>query len=59
MTSLLEKGKEFNLTQAYQDSFNQLKLRLTSSLVLVIPILQKGFDVYCDVSRQGLECVLM
>jgi hypothetical protein len=30
-----------------------------SPLVLVMSNLQKGFDVYCDASRQGLGCVLM
>jgi hypothetical protein len=31
MTSLLEKGREFKWDEKYQDSFNQLKLRLMSS----------------------------
>jgi hypothetical protein len=26
---------------------------------LIMPDLQKGFDIYCDASRQGLGCVLM
>jgi hypothetical protein len=51
MNSLLEKGKEFNWSWEYQDSFNRLKLRLMSSLVLIIPDLQKGFDIYCDECR--------
>jgi hypothetical protein len=36
MTSLLEKGKEFNWTWKRQDSFNQLKLRLMSLSVLIM-----------------------
>jgi hypothetical protein len=48
MTSLLEKGKEFNWTWKCQDSFNQLKLRLMSPPVLIMLDLQKGFDIYCD-----------
>jgi hypothetical protein len=59
MTSLLEKGKEFNMSLKCQDSFNQLKLRLMSPPMLIMPDLQKGFDIYCDVCRQGLGCVLM
>jgi hypothetical protein len=51
ITSLLEKGKEFNWTQACQDSFNKLKLSLTSAPVLVMMELQKSFDIYCDASR--------
>jgi hypothetical protein len=31
MTSLLEKEREFKWDEKYQDSFNQLKLRLMSS----------------------------
>jgi hypothetical protein len=37
MTSLLEKGKEFNWSRECQDSFNQLKLRLMSPPVLIMP----------------------
>jgi hypothetical protein len=59
MTSLLEKGKEFEWTWKCQDSFNQLKLRLMSPPVLIMPDLQKGFDIYCDVCGKGLGCVLM
>jgi hypothetical protein len=59
MTSLLEKGREFKWDKKCQDSFNQLKLRLMSPPVLVMPDLQKGFDIYCDASGQGLGCVLM
>jgi hypothetical protein len=59
MISLLEKGKEFNWSYKCQDSFNQLKLRLMSPPVLIMPDLQKGFDIYCDTCRQGLGCVLM
>jgi hypothetical protein len=59
MTSLLEKGKEFKWTWKCQDSFNQLKLRLTSPLVLIMPDLQKRYDIYYDACGQGLGCVLM
>jgi ribonuclease HI len=59
MTSLLEKGKEFNWSHKCQFSFNQRNLRLMSPPVLVMLDLQKGFDIYCDACRQGLGCVLM
>jgi hypothetical protein len=59
MTSLLEKGKEFNWSWERQDSFNQLKLRLMSPPVLIMPDPHKGYDIYCDACRQGLGCVLM
>jgi hypothetical protein len=59
MISLLEKGREFKRDEKCQYSFNQLKLRLMSPPVLVIPDLQKGFDIYCDACDQGMRCVLM
>jgi ribonuclease HI len=59
MTSLLEKGREFKWDEKCQDSFDQLKKRLMSPLVLVMPDLQKGFNIYCDACGQGLGCVLM
>jgi hypothetical protein len=51
MTSLLEKGKEFNWTWQSQESFNQLRFKLMSPPVMIMPDLQKGFDIYCDVCR--------
>jgi hypothetical protein len=59
MTSLLEKGREFKRDEKCQDSFDQLKKRLIPPLVLVMPDLQKGFDIYCDACGQGLGCVLI
>jgi ribonuclease HI len=59
MTSLLEKGREFKWDEKCQESFDQLKERLMSPPVLVMPDLQKGFDIYCDECGQGLGCVLM
>jgi hypothetical protein len=59
MTSLLQKGREFKWDEKCQDSFDQLKKRLMSPPVLVMPDLQKGFDIYCDACGQGLRCVLM
>jgi hypothetical protein len=59
LTSLLEKGKEFKWDEACQKCFKELKERLTTALVLIMPDIHKGFDVYCDASHLGLECVLM
>jgi hypothetical protein len=51
MTSLLEKGKEFKWTWECQESFNQLRFKLMAAPVLIMPDLQKSFDIYCDASR--------
>jgi ribonuclease HI len=59
ITSLLEKEREFKWDEKCQDSFDQLKKRLISPPVLVMPDLQKGFDIYGDACGQGLGCVLM
>jgi hypothetical protein len=59
MTELLRKYKKFVWSEACEKSFQELKERLTSAPVLVLPDNQKSFVVYCDASRQGLGCVLM
>jgi hypothetical protein len=59
LTTLLEKGKEFKWDEKCQACFEELKKRLTTTPVLIMPDIHKGFDVYCDASRQGLGCVLM
>jgi hypothetical protein len=59
LTSLLEKGKEFKWDDKCQACFEELKKKLTTAPVLIMPHIHKGFDVYCDASRQGLGCVLM
>ncbi|XP_027357446.1 uncharacterized protein LOC113866846 [Abrus precatorius] len=40
-------------------SFNELKQRLISSLMLILPDISRPFEVYYDASHQGLGCVLM
>jgi hypothetical protein len=59
MTKLLEKNKDFELIVEYQGNFEELRKRLTSAPVLVLPDLTKKFDISCDASRRGLGCVLM
>jgi hypothetical protein len=59
LTSLLEKGKEFKWDEACQKCFEELNKRLTTTPILVMPDIHKGFDVYCDASHLGLGCVLM
>jgi hypothetical protein len=59
MTELLEKDKKFVWTSACEASFQELKRRLTTALILVMPDMEKPISIYCDVSGQGLGCVLM
>jgi hypothetical protein len=59
MTELLEKDKKFEWTLACEASFQELKKRLTTAPILVMPDMEKPFSIYCDTSSQGLGCVLM
>ena len=59
MTSLLEKGVVFKWIEERQAAFDELKKRLTTVPVLILPDQQKRFMVYCDASKEGLGCVLM
>ena len=42
-----------------EQSFQELKRKLTMTLVLTLPDPHESFEVYCDAFRQGLGCVLM
>jgi hypothetical protein len=59
MTELLDKNKKFEWTSACEASFQELKKRLTTAPILVMPDMEKSFSIYCDASDQGLGCVLM
>jgi hypothetical protein len=59
MTELLEKDKKFEWTSTCEASFQELKKRLTTAPILVMPDMEKTFSIYCDASSQGLGCVLM
>jgi hypothetical protein len=59
MTKLFEKNKAFEWIVECQASFEELKKRVTSAPVLILPDLTKKFDIYCDASCRGLGCVLM
>jgi hypothetical protein len=50
-TKLLEKNKTFEWTTECQASFEELRKRLTSAPVLVLPDLTKKFDIYYNASR--------
>ncbi|XP_047170931.1 uncharacterized mitochondrial protein AtMg00860-like, partial [Vigna umbellata] len=59
LTYLTRKDQPFAWTDRCEESFQELKRKLTSAPVLVIPDTAKPFEVYCDASYQGLGCVLM
>jgi hypothetical protein len=59
MIELLEKDKRFEWTSTCEASFQELKKRLITAPILVMPDMEKPFSIYCDASGQGLGCVLM
>ena len=59
LTKLTRKDVKYDWVDACQQSFEELKGRLTSAPVLALPNGRDGFVVYSDASRQGLGCVLM
>nr|KYP44182.1 Retrovirus-related Pol polyprotein from transposon 297 family [Cajanus cajan] len=59
LTQLTRKEQPFIWIDACERSFEELKRRLTTSPVLVLPDSNEPFYVYCDASHQGLGCVLM
>ena len=59
LTKLTRKEEKFIWSKACQQSFDELKRKLTSTLILTLLSGQDGYTVYCDASKQGLGCVLM
>lgn len=59
MTELLKKDTKFKWTEECEASFQELKKRLVTSPVLILPDQTKDYEVYCDASRRGLGAVLM
>ena len=59
LTQLTRKDQPFAWTDRCEESFLELKQKLTSAHVLVILDASKPFEVYYDASYQGLGCVLM
>nr|KYP61433.1 Retrotransposable element Tf2 [Cajanus cajan] len=58
LTQLTRKEQPFIWTDACEQSFDELKRRLTTSPVLVLPNSGEPFDVYCDASHLGLGCLM-
>ena len=59
LTKLIRKEEKFVWSEACQQSFDELKQKLTLAPILTLPSGQDGYTVYCDASKQGLRYVLM
>ena len=59
MTKLTHKETKFQWSDLCEISFQELKSKLTSTHVLVLPQVTEGYILYCYASGVGLGCVLM
>jgi hypothetical protein len=59
MIELLGKDNKFKWTAKCESSFQELKQRLTTTLILVMLNMEEQFLIYCDALGQGLKRVLM
>ena len=59
MTKLMRKGVNFDWNDKCEESFQELKGRLSIAAMLITLVTRERYIVYCDASRNGLGCVLM
>ena len=59
MTRLTWKGVKFKWDDLCEKAFQEMKRRLTSAPILIVPEQGQRYTVYCDASRDELGCVLM
>ena len=59
MTKLTRKEVKFEWNDLCEWAFQELKKRLTSALILIVPERGQMYTLYCDASKDGLGCVLM
>lgn len=58
LTKLTSKGKKFLWSSEAQESFERLKIQLTTAPVLINPDYTRPFFIRCDASTQGIGSVL-
>ncbi|GJU90308.1 putative reverse transcriptase domain-containing protein, partial [Tanacetum coccineum] len=56
---IMDPFKSFVGGMERNESFEELKRRLVSALILTLPSGSGGFQIYSDASKKGLGCVLM
>ncbi|CAA0811648.1 Uncharacterized mitochondrial protein AtMg00860, partial [Striga hermonthica] len=59
LNNLTKKAVRFDWSPKCEESFQELKRRLTTTPVLSIPDPTLEFTIYSDASKMGLGCVLM
>mgnify|MGYP003703453385 CR=1 FL=1 len=59
MTQLTKKGTAYEWNDDRESAFQELKTRLVTAPVLVLPSGNEEFQIFSDASHKGLDCVLM
>ena len=59
LTQLTRKNKKFVWGEEQDRSFLEVKTKLTSAPVLIVPSGTEGFAIFSDASKLRLGCVLM
>ena len=59
MTRLTRKKVKFEWSDSCEKAFLELKMRLTSAPILVVPEKGQRYTMYCYASKDGLQCVLI
>ena len=59
MMRLIRKEVKFDWDDRCEEAFRELKRRLTTAPILIVPDKGQGYTVYYDASRARLGCVLM
>ena len=59
MTRLTRKEVKFEWNDLCEKAFQELKRRLISASILIVPKRGQRYTVYCDASKARLGCVLM
>ncbi|XP_028112931.1 uncharacterized protein LOC114311047 [Camellia sinensis] len=59
LTQLTQKNVQFDWNDQRESTFQKLKTRLVTALILTLPNGTDGFQIYSDASYKGLGCVLM
>ena len=54
MTRLTRKEVMFEWDDRCEETFQELKRRLTSAPILIVPDRGQGYTIYCDASSAGL-----
>ena len=59
MTRLTRNEVKFKWNDSCEKALQELKRRLTSAPIMIVPERGQRYSVYCDASKDGLGCVLM